>query len=182
MRAVFLDRDGTLNKAPPQGGYIQAWEDFEFLPGAVEGIRKLNEAKISVYIVTNQSCINRGIISENTLNRIHLKMEGALLQKGAHVDGIYYCPHRPDENCGCRKPKPGLLNKAAAESNIDLSKSVMVGDSEKDILAGKAAGCKTVLLGHDITKSADYMCGSISEALALILEIFSTTAEKSPTI
>lgn len=195
MRAVFLDRDGTLNKSPPKGGYIQSWEEFEFLPGAADGIQKLNGAEIPVYIVTNQSCVNRGIISESTLNDIHSGMREALLQKGAHVDGIYYCPHRPDENCGCRKPKPGLLNNAAAEFHVDLSKSFMVGDTKKDILAGKAAGCKTVLLWPDTTKKgpdttkigpdtteenlegADYICGSISEALALILEIFSSTAE-----
>lgn len=155
QRAVFLDRDGTINRYV---GFLRDIENFELLPGAAEAIREINRSGYLAIIVTNQPVIARGEVSERQLQMIHNKMETLLGQAGAYVDAIYYCPHHPDKgyegerselkiDCPCRKPKPGLLLKAAKDFNIDLKYSWMVGDGERDIKAGKAAGCKTVFLG-----------------------------------
>lgn len=142
-RAVFLDRDGTIAKDVP---YCSRPEDFKLLPRAAEGISLLNKIGFKVIIVTNQSGIARGYFNEDMLNKIHQKMRDDLAKFGAHIDDIYYCPHHPDDNCGCRKPKPTLIIKAAKEHRIDLGQSFMVGDKANDVKAGFAAGCRTVLL------------------------------------
>ncbi len=141
IQVVFLDRDGVINVN--RDDYVKSWSEFEFLPGAKDAIKMLNETNYWVIIVTNQSPIGRGIFDHNTLEEIHNKMLQELSDAGAHIDAIYYCPHSPDDECGCRKPKPGLLIRAAEELNIDLTNSWLIGDSEGDIEAGKAAGCKT---------------------------------------
>lgn len=157
QRAVFLDRDGTVNRYV---GFLRNIDDFELCPGAAEAIRRINESGYLAIVVTNQPVIARGEVTEEELRLIHDKMETLLGEKGAYIDGIYYCPHHPHKgyegeipelkiDCGCRKPKPGLLLSAAKDFNIDLSRSWMTGDSENDIKAGKAAGCKTVLLGDE---------------------------------
>lgn len=157
QRAVFLDRDGTVNRYV---GFLRDIDDFELCPGAAEAIRRINESGYLAIVVTNQPVIARGEVTEEELRLIHDKMETLLGEKGAYIDGIYYCPHHPHKgyegeipelkiDCGCRKPKPGLLLSAAKDFNIDLSRSWMTGDSENDIKAGKAAGCKTVLLGDE---------------------------------
>jgi histidinol-phosphate phosphatase family protein len=141
IQVVFLDRDGVINVN--RDDYVKSWSEFEFLPGAKDAIKMLNETNYWVIIVTNQSPIGRGIFDHNTLEEIHTKMLQELSDAGAHIDAIYYCPHSPDDECGCRKPKPGLLIRAAEELNIDLNNSWLIGDSDGDIEAGKAAGCKT---------------------------------------
>lgn len=121
-------------------------------------------------VITNQSGIARGYFTEETLAQIHKKMKEELTQHGAYVDAIYYCPHHPDDNCDCRKPKPGLFLKAARDFNIDLSRSFIVGDMEQDVEAGKASGCKTVLLtakpqgGKLAIDCPDYVTNSLLEA------------------
>ena len=142
-RAVFLDRDGTIAK---DGPYCSCPEDFELLPGVAEGIRLLNEHGFKVIVITNQSGIARGYFTEEMLAKIHDKMRSELAKYGAHIDGIYYCPHHPDEGCDCRKPKPTLILKAAQEHDIDLAKSFLIGDKPQDIEAGHLAGCKTILV------------------------------------
>lgn len=142
IQVMFLDRDGVINVN--RDDYVKSWSEFEFLPGAKDAIKMLNEKNYWVIIVTNQSPIGRGIFDHNTLEEIHTKMLQELSDAGAHIDAIYYCPHSPDDECGCRKPKPGLLIRAAEELNIDLANSWLIGDSEGDIEAGKAAGCKTI--------------------------------------
>jgi histidinol-phosphate phosphatase family protein len=141
IQVVFLDRDGVINVN--RDDYVKSWSEFEFLSGAKDAIKMLNETNYWVIIVTNQSPIGRGIFDHNTLEEIHTKMLQELSDAGAHIDAIYYCPHSPDDECGCRKPKPGLLIRAAEELNIDLINSWLIGDSDGDIEAGKAAGCKT---------------------------------------
>lgn len=154
QRAVFLDRDGTINKYV---GFLKDIDQFELIEGVPEAIKVFNELGFLVIVVTNQPVIARGEISESELDEIHNKMETLLGNKGAIVDAIYYCPHHPDKGykgektelkiqCNCRKPKPGMLYEAANRYNIDLERSWMVGDSESDVYAGIAAGCKTVLL------------------------------------
>lgn len=157
QKAIFLDRDGTINKYV---GFLRNIDDFELLPNVAEAIRTINESGYLAIVVTNQPVIARGEVTLAELQQIHNKMETLLGAEGAYLDGIYYCPHHPHKgyegeipelkiDCDCRKPKPGMLLKAAEDFNIDLSQSWMIGDGENDILAGGAAGCKTVLLGKD---------------------------------
>ena len=156
QKAIFLDRDGTINKYV---GYLRTPEQFELLEGVGEAIRKINLSGYLAIVVTNQPVIARGEVTVDGLQQIHNKMETMLGKEGAYLDGVYYCPHHPDKGfageveelkvvCECRKPKAGLLLKAAKDFNIDLSQSWMIGDSENDVLAGKNAGCKTALIGE----------------------------------
>ena len=155
QRAVFLDRDGTINQ---YAGFVRNPEELQLIDGAAQAIRQMNQAGYLCIVVTNQPVIARGEVTVEGLQEIHQKMETLLGQQGAYVDAIYYCPHHPDKgyageipelkiNCNCRKPKPGMLWKAAQDFHINLGKSWMVGDEKTDIMAGKAAGCRTVLIG-----------------------------------
>lgn len=156
QRAVFIDRDGTINRYV---GFLRTTEAFELLPGVGEAIKKINSSGYLAIVVTNQPVIARGEITYDQLQDIHNKMETLLGRESAYLDAIYYCPHHPHKgfegeipelkfDCECRKPKPGMLIKAATDFNIDLSKSWMIGDSENDIKAGLAAGCRTALIGN----------------------------------
>lgn len=142
-RAVFIDRDGTIARDVP---YCSRPEDFELLPGAAEGIKVLNDHGFKVVVVTNQSGIARGYFAEEMLVKIHDKMHKELANHGARVDAIYYCPHHPDDNCDCRKPKPKMLFQAASDFNIDLRLSYVIGDSDMDAEMGKRAGCKAAFI------------------------------------
>lgn len=154
QRAVFLDRDGTINQYV---GFLRDIDDFALIEGAAGAIRRINQSGYLAIVVTNQPVIARGEVTWTELNRIHCKMETLLGQQGAYIDDIFVCPHHPDKgfpgeaeeykvNCGCRKPKPGLLLQAAAKYNVDLAASWMIGDRLSDIMAGQAAGCQTQLL------------------------------------
>ena len=156
QKAIFLDRDGTINKYV---GYLRTPEQFELLEGTGEAIRKINLSGYLAIVVTNQPVIARGEVTVDGLQQIHNKMETMLGKEGAYLDGVYYCPHHPDKGfageveelkivCECRKPNAGLLLQSAKDFNIDLSQSWMIGDSENDVLAGRNAGCKTALIGE----------------------------------
>jgi len=138
-KAVFIDRDDTIAKDVP---YCSRPEDFELLPEVPEAISALNRNGYKVVVITNQSGIARGYFTEETLNLIHKKMIQDLNSKGAHIDGVYYCPHHPDDNCDCRKPKPKLIHLAAKDLNIDVSQSYMIGDKQLDMDFSRNAGCK----------------------------------------
>lgn len=140
--AVFVDRDGTINE---EVEYLNVPEDLRLIPGAAEAIRLLNEARVLVIVVTNQAGIGRGYFPEARLIRIHQELAKRLATHGARLDAIYYCPHRPDEGCACRKPNPGMLVQAAEKYAINLKHSFMVGDKRSDLEAGHRAGCRTVL-------------------------------------
>ena len=170
QKAIFLDRDGTINKYV---GFLRNIDAFELLDGVAEAIKKINESGYLTIVVTNQPVIARGEVSFEELEEIHNKMETLLGKAGAYIDGLYYCPHHPHKGykgerpelkieCECRKPKPGMLIKAAEDFNIDLEKSWMIGDGENDVLAGKNAGCKTVLIGSQDYKQ-DYTVSSLKE-------------------
>lgn len=157
QKAIFLDRDGTINRYV---GFLKNKDAFELLPGVAESIKKINASGHLAIVVTNQPVIARGEASIEELQEIHNKMETLLGEKGAYLDGIFYCPHHPHKGfkgerpefkvkCECRKPKPGMLLKAAEKFNIDLASSWMVGDGENDIKAGKLAGCRTALIGNE---------------------------------
>lgn len=154
QKAIFLDRDGTINVFK---GFLTKAEDFELIPGAAEAIKLINRSGYLAIVVSNQPVIARGDCTFEELQEIHDKMETLLGKEGAFIDAIYYCPHHPDKgfegerpeykfDCNCRKPKPGLLFQAASDWNIDLSASYMIGDSERDVAAGNAAGCKQSFL------------------------------------
>lgn len=157
QKAIFLDRDGTINKYV---GFLRNIDDFELLLGVEEAIKRINASGYLAIVVTNQPVIARGEVTVPQLQEIHNKMETLLGSEGAYLDAIYYCPHHPHMgyegeipelkiNCDCRKPKPGMLLRAAEDFNIDLNNSWMVGDGENDIKAGKAAGCMTALIGAE---------------------------------
>ena len=142
-RAVFLDRDGTINK---EVEYLSRVEDFEFLPNTLKALEKLSRTNYKIIVVTNQSGIARGLFTEKKIDEIHKHMLRQLGRKGIRIDKIYVCPHHPDDNCTCRKPRIGLLKKAAEEFNINLRESYLVGDTTQDVQTGLNAGCKTILV------------------------------------
>lgn len=176
QKAIFLDRDGTINVYK---GFLRNIDDFELIDGVAEAVRKINDTGYLVIVVTNQPVIARGEVKIDELDEIHNKMETLLGLDGAYLDAIYYCPHHPHKGyegeipelkieCECRKPKPGMLLKAASKYNIDLTKSYIVGDGENDIKAGIAAGCKTVFLANekkhmDLEVQPDYIYNSLLE-------------------
>lgn len=146
---VFIDRDGTINERPPKACYVENEQQFVWLKGAKEAIGLLNKNGYRVLMVTNQPGIARGKLSLEKLNKIHNKMERELEEVGAHIDKIYFCPHNWDEGCECRKPKPGMLYQAQKEYNLNLTKCILIGDDERDIEAGEAAGCITYMVTED---------------------------------
>ena len=188
LPAVFLDRDGTINE---QMGYINHISRFVLLPGVIQAIRRLNSLQVPVVVVTNQSGLARGYFPESLLQTVHEEMRRQLQAEGAHVDGIYVCPHHPEarqdrfrQNCTCRKPKTGLLEQAAAELKLDLSRSYMVGDRWSDLRCGAAAGTATVLvrtgygrgeelyIGPQETLQPDYVADDLLAATAWIAARF----------
>ena len=174
QKAVFLDRDGTINVYK---GFIRDIEEIELIEGVAEAIERLNESGYLVIVVTNQPIIARGDCTFEEVEQMHDKIETLLGEKGAFVDDIFYCPHHTDKGfkgerpelkieCDCRKPKPGMLLQAAEKYNIDLSKSYMIGDGMNDVEAGKRAGCTSILLGE----SENEICSkNLSEAVDIIL-------------
>ncbi|MFC2009346.1 D-glycero-beta-D-manno-heptose 1,7-bisphosphate 7-phosphatase [Chloroflexota bacterium] len=172
--AVFIDRDGTIAE---DVNYCRRVEDFHILSTVPEAIKILNEKGYKVVLITNQSGIARGYFNEETLTQIHGKLKDELARYGAHIDAIYYCPHHPDEGCDCRKPGTALFRRAAEEMDIDFCCSFMIGDMQMDIDAGRALGCRTVLVttgpkeGKDILKPADYRASNLLEAAQWIIRI-----------
>ncbi len=146
-RTVFLDRDGTINE---EVIYLSSAEQFRLLPGAGEAIRLLNQKGWLVIVITNQSGLARGYFTEEEVALVHQRMKAALGQEGAHIDGIYVCPHHPDDGCTCRKPGTAFFERATQELDIDLSMSYAIGDKMTDLLPGARLGCRTILVltGH----------------------------------
>jgi D-glycero-D-manno-heptose 1,7-bisphosphate phosphatase len=145
--AAFIDRDGTINN---NVHHLHRVEDLQLIPGSARAIAKLNKAGFSVIIITNQSAIARGLLTEEGLAEIHAELKHQLASHSATLNAIYHCPHHPDHGekivCDCRKPRPTLLQRAADEHGLDLSRSFMVGDSYSDLQAGWRAGCQSVLV------------------------------------
>ena len=177
QKAIFLDRDGTINRYV---GFLRDIDDFELIDGVSQAIVSINQSEFLSIVVTNQPVIARGEVTEDELSEIHSKMETLLGKDGAYIDDIYYCPHHPHKgyegeiealkiDCACRKPKPGMLLQAAKDHNIDLVESWMIGDSENDILAGKAAGCKTAYIGKE-NFGQDISGNSLLDVVKIILK------------
>ena len=152
--AVFLDRDGVINRNRPE--YVKGWEEFEFLPNALNALRRLAAFDWPVIVITNQSIIGRAIVTRATVDDIHERMVKSVANAGGRIDSIFCCPHRPDEICECRKPRPGLLLRAAAQFSIDLRRSYLIGDAESDLQAARAAGCQAIFVksgrGNDLLR------------------------------
>jgi len=174
-RAVFLDRDGTLNVDP---GYLSDPDQVVLLPGVGEALARLGNAGFLLVVVSNQSGIGRGIFPEAALGPIHQRMNDLLRPFGARIDAFRYCPHRPEDACSCRKPSPALLLDAARDLGIDLSRSFMVGDKAIDLEAGRAAGCAAGLVrtgaGREEERclgpgAADWVGDSLGDAVSWIL-------------
>ena len=175
---IFLDRDGVINKDMDSNPNIN---EFELLEGVGEAIKRINQSDYLAVIVTNQPMIAKGFIAEDKVHEIHKKMETLLGEQGAFINEIYYCPHHPEKgfegeipelkiDCECRKPKSGMLLKAQKEMNIDLEESWMIGDNERDLIAGKNVGCKTVYISKEKSIYADYYANNLKEAVNTILE------------
>jgi len=148
-KIVFLDRDGVINKKPTPADYVKQWEEFEFLPGAIEGLVWLSKHGYEIYIITNQPGIARGKMTQEDLMQIHANMQRDLKVRGVLLSGIYVCSHGWDEGCRCRKPNPGLLYQAANEHYFDATKAIFIGDDPRDIEAGETVGCRTIHMESD---------------------------------
>jgi D-glycero-D-manno-heptose 1,7-bisphosphate phosphatase len=163
-RAAFLDRDGTLNVKAPEHDYVTSLAGFAWLPGAVEGAATLAEAGFLLAVVSNQRGVARGLVSPKTLVEIEDEIQAALAPHGAAIAAFRYCPHELDEGCDCRKPAPGMILELAADLDLDLASSWMIGDSASDVAAGRAAGCHTALLAPAATSTdADLVADSLLE-------------------
>lgn len=170
-KAIFLDRDGVLNEVLSERvKFVNRPEQLYLLEGAAEAVAEFTRAGFEVFVVTNQGGVGLGFLKEKDLHRIHEKLHDLIVEKGGEIKETAYCPHKPKAGCDCRKPNPGMILKLAEKYDIDLAKSVMVGDHERDIEAGKKAGCKTVFIGTGST-CADLQAGSLFEAVKLILKL-----------
>jgi D-glycero-D-manno-heptose 1,7-bisphosphate phosphatase len=169
-RAAFLDRDGTLNERPREHYYVTEIDDFRLVPGAVDGMRRLADCGYDLVVASNQRGIARGLVDEGVLRATEQVLQDALASHGARIDAFYYCPHEIEENCDCRKPRPGLLLRAAEELDLDLAASWMIGDSATDVEAGAAAGCSTAFIGTEPSVDADLTADSLTDAARQICE------------
>lgn len=144
MRAIFLDRDGVICKN--RADHVKSWEEFHFLPGVKESLAVLSQLGLPIIVVTNQAIVGRGIVPAGVVEDIHRRMVNEVAASGGRIDRVVYCPHRPGDGCGCRKPEPGMLLQVAEEMKIDLAHSYLVGDAVSDLLAGQRVGCQTFLV------------------------------------
>lgn len=141
---VFLDRDGVINRN--RADHVKSWHEFEFLPGSLTGLALLHRAGYRTFVITNQAVINRGVLSSEDLDNIHRRLLAQVERAGGKIEAVLYCPHRPEENCGCRKPRPGLLEQVRQRYSVAPEGSWLVGDHANDIAAGLQAGCRTILV------------------------------------
>jgi rfaE bifunctional protein nucleotidyltransferase chain/domain len=173
IKAVFLDRDGTINDNRP-GGYVHRKEDWKFLPGVIPALRRLSKTDYKIIIVTNQSGIGRGYFTLAALKKLHAHMLRELRKNEVRVDAVYYCPHRPDSGCLCRKPAPGMALQAVKDFDISLNDSWMVGDRDADVLMGREANIKTIKLAGLMDKESKiaphYYAKDLAEATGIILK------------
>lgn len=179
---VFLDRDGVINHDSP--AYIKSPAEFVFLPRSLSAIQKLTRSGFRTIVITNQSALHRGLISQATLNAIHTVMTTQVRNRGGRIDDIFYCPHTPQEKCICRKPAPGLIELARSKHRIDLSLTAMVGDSAKDIACARRAGIRYAVLVRtgnvvkaqqelkDLALTPDRVAQDLYEAVAWLIELF----------
>jgi D-glycero-D-manno-heptose 1,7-bisphosphate phosphatase len=178
LKAVFLDRDGVINA--DRDDYVKNTGELAIYPFAPEAIRRLSDAGWAVFVVSNQQGVAKGIIAESDLQAIEREIVRRVEAAGGRISGFYYCRHLASDNCSCRKPEPGLILQAAEQHGIDLSESVLVGDTERDVVAGKAAGCRTVLVltgkfdraaAERLASRPDFVADDLAEAAVYIESI-----------
>ena len=183
MRVIFLDRDGVINKYPGDADYIKSWSEFKFLPGVKLSLKRLNDSGFKIIIISNQAGVSKGIYSQEALNLITQNMLQELNDAKVGITAIHYCTHLQEDNCSCRKPKTGLIDMAVAKLknaglNPQLSQSYFIGDTIRDVEAGKAAGLKTILIFSGKEKPdnkdkwatlPDYTADDLAAAVDLIL-------------
>jgi D-glycero-D-manno-heptose 1,7-bisphosphate phosphatase len=182
MRAVFLDRDGVINQKAPEGKYIAKWDDLRFLPGAVDSVAALFFAGFKIFIVSNQRGIALGNVLQRDLEDIHNRMREKFESHGVTITKIYVCPHDLADNCACRKPKPGMLLRAAQDFLLDLPLCWVIGDAASDIAAGQSARCRTVWItpdssNHQPSLRADIIAADLPSAVRQILQSHRRTTE-----
>lgn len=148
-QAIFIDRDGVINCRRPDD-YVLDWSQFIFVPGIRVALKQLASLRLPMIVISNQAAVGKGLLDPAGLEEITAQMHRVLLEDGTSLAAAYYCTHKADENCDCRKPKPALLQAAADDFNIDLSRSIFIGDSDTDAQAARAAGCAPVLFGPDV--------------------------------
>jgi len=179
LKVVFLDRDGVINRDSPD--YIKSWSEFEFLPGSLNALKRLTQKGFANIVITNQSAVNRRMITLEDLDFIHSNMQSAVNANGGKISAIFFCPHTPDDHCSCRKPKAGLIHQAQSRYALSLESAYMVGDSAKDIECAQNAGCgyavlvrtgngaeaETVLTRKKI--SPDYVAADLDDAANWII-------------
>lgn len=177
-RVIFLDRDGVINR-DPTGGYVTNWEDFHFLDGSKEAIKKLTDSGYEVILISNQAGVAKGLYTLEALDEITRRMTAEIEKAGGKIGSVFYCPHRDEDNCDCRKPKTGLFRKATEGLDIDFGKTYFIGDGVMDIEAGRNAGCKTILVlsgktsiddRENWTAQPDYIFKDLLEAVNWLLE------------
>ena len=169
--AAFLDRDGTLNRRPARHDYLRSADAFVWLPGAREGAARLAKAGYALFVVSNQRGVARGLLTEAVLSAIEERIQAGLAAEGCRVEAFRYCVHDLSAACSCRKPRPGLLVDLAGEKELDLARSWMIGDSDTDVLAGQAAGCRTALVtSSPVHSQPDVVAASLLEASEVIAE------------
>lgn len=169
-RCVFFDRDGVVNESPGEG-YVERWSDFHLLPAFVESLRIARDMGYEAAVVTNQRCVALGIVTLDTIEDMHARVRDLLRQQGLDVLDVAVCPHDRNQ-CECRKPKPGMLLSIAARHGIDLAASWMVGDSEKDVEAGRNAGCRTIRVAPEGTETkADYRVDAMDALPGLLARV-----------
>ncbi|TCN28041.1 D-glycero-alpha-D-manno-heptose-1,7-bisphosphate 7-phosphatase [Mesobacillus foraminis] len=170
-QAIFLDRDGVLNEVlTKRVKFVNKPKDLYLLEGAAEAVAELSKAGYDIFVVTNQGGVGLGFLKEKDLVKIHDYLAQLVKEHGGEIREVAYCPHKPKAGCDCRKPNAGMLLDLADRHDIDLKRSVMVGDHERDIEAGQKAGCKTVFIG-DEESSADRKALSLQDAVPAILEL-----------
>lgn len=177
-KVIFIDRDGVINK-DPTGGYVTRWEEFYFLDGSKEAIRKLTEAGYEIIVISNQAGVGKGLYTLETLNEITKRMIAEIEKAGGRIRAVFYCPHRDEDNCDCRKPKTGLFRQARKVVDVDFAKTYFIGDGVMDIEAGRNVGCRTILIlsgktsledKANWTHQPDHVFKDLSEAVNLVLE------------
>lgn len=167
MKAIFLDRDGTIIKNVP---YLNDPEKIEFLPYVIEGLKILISNGFNLFIVTNQSGVSRGLIKLKELKEIHKRIKNILKKEGIKIKDIVYCPHLPEDNCNCRKPKTGLIEILLKKYKIDLKKSYLIGDKEEDILLAKNIRVKSVSVSDKVNVKPDFIAKNFKEAVLWIIK------------
>lgn len=161
---IFLDRDGVINRRIV-GGYITNWTEFKFVRGIKSVLAKLSKMGTPLIVLSNQAGVGKGIVMRAALECITKRFVAELAEAGARIDAVYYCPHIPSENCRCRKPKPGLLRRAATNWRLDLKRSVLIGDSLSDLEAARAVGCRAILLASRLRSLPQSQLASLAGVL-----------------